>query len=153
MMKSMMPVGGNPPPVLILPRQRGGGEIQISKNCAKKQCVGITYCHLVTRLISDVTSATTPLAIERVKDGDVPENLAFRTVKIEGRNEGKEKGTAPAEHSTVPVYLACLDVNACFECRSTSTCKTARCECRKAARVCVKCRCLGRCSNCAPQTR
>ena len=32
-------------------------------------------------------------------------------------------------------------------------CKTARCECHKAARVCVACRCLGRCVNRTPQTR
>ena len=33
------------------------------------------------------------------------------------------------------------------------TCKTARCECREAARVCVKCLCLEKCVNRAPQTR
>ena len=33
------------------------------------------------------------------------------------------------------------------------TCKTARCECRKAARVCVTFRCLEWCVNRAPQTR
>ena len=152
-MKYMMPVGTPPPPFLIPPIQRGGGEIQLSKNSAKKRRVGNTYGHLGTRLISDVTSATSPLAIEGVKDGDGQANLAIRKVKIEGENGGKEKGTAPAEHTTEPAHLACLAVGACCECGPTLTCKTARCECRKAARVCVTCRCLGQCSNCAPQTQ
>ena len=104
MMKSMMPVGGNPPPVLNPPRQWGGGEIQISKNCTKKRRVVNTYGHLGTRLISDVMSATSSLAIEGVKDDYGLAKLARRTVKIKGGNIGKEKGMAPAEHTTAPVH-------------------------------------------------
>ena len=74
-------------------------------------------------------------------------------MKLEGENGGKEKGTAPAENTTATVHLDCLAVDACCECGPTSTCKTARCKCRKAARVCMTCRCLGQCSNRAPQTR
>ena len=96
-------------------------------NCAKKRRVGNTYDHLGTRLSSDVTSATTPLAIEGVKDVDGKVNLAFRLVKIEGENRGKEKGTAPADHTTAPAHSACLAVDACCEYRPTLTCKTARC--------------------------
>ena len=150
----MMPFGGGgPPPILIPPRQRGGGEIKISNHCAKKRRVGNTYGHLGTRLISDLTSTTSPIAIEVVKDGDCQANLARRTVKIEGGNGGKEKGTAPAEHTTAPVYSACLAVDSCCECGPTLMCKTSQCECRKSAPVCVTCRCLGRCPNRAPQTR
>ena len=84
--------GKPPPPVLTPPRQRGEGEIQISKNCAKKRRVGNTYGHLGTRLISDVASATYPLAIEGVKDGDGQANMERRTVKIEGKTEGRRRG-------------------------------------------------------------
>ena len=76
--------GGNIPPVLIPPRQRGGGETQLKKNCEKKPCVGNTHEHLGTRLNSDMTSATTPLAIEGVKDRYGKVNLACRSVKLEG---------------------------------------------------------------------
>ena len=154
MMKSIMPVGGTPPPpVLTPPRKRGGRRNTNLEILREKRRVGNTYGHLGTCLISYVTSATSPLAIEGVKDGYGQENLARRTVKIEGENGGKEKGTAPAEHTTAPVHPACLAVNTCCEYGPTSTCKTARCKCRKAARVCVTCRCLGRCSNRDPQTR
>ena len=74
-------------------------------------------------------------------------------VKIEGGNRGKEKGTAPEEHTTAPAHSACLAVDACCECRPTSTCKTVQCECCKATGVCVTCRCMGRCYNRAPQTQ
>ena len=59
----------------------------------------------------------------------------------------------PVEHTTARVHSACLAVDACYECGPTSTCKTARCECHEAARVCVTCRCLERCVNRAPQTQ
>ena len=100
-----------------------------------------------------MTSVTSPLAIEGVKDGDGQVNLASRSVDIEGGNGGKEKAVAPAEHTTAPAHSACLAVDACCECGTTSTCKTARYECRDAARGCVTCQCLGWCSNCAPQTQ
>ena len=51
---------------------------------------------------TDVTSATSPLAIEGVKDGDGKANPAGHTIKIEGENGGKEKVTAPAAHTTEP---------------------------------------------------
>ena len=82
------------------------------KNCAKKQRVGNTYGYLGTRLISDVTSATSPIAIEGFKDGDRQANLVRRTVKIKGKNEGKEKGTAPVEHTTERAHSACPVVDA-----------------------------------------
>ena len=84
--------GKHSPPILIPPRQRGGGKIQNSKICAKKRRVGNTYGHLGTRLILDVTSATTPLAIDGVKDGDGQANLACRTVKMKGKTEGWRRG-------------------------------------------------------------
>ena len=93
--------------------------------------------HLGTRLNSDVTSATSPLVIEGVKDGYGQANLACHSVNLEGGNKGKEKEMAPAEHTTAPAHLACLAVDTCCECRPTSTCKTAQWECRKAACVCV----------------
>ena len=144
---------GEPPPVLIPPRQKRGGEIKPSKNCAKKRCVGNTHSHLGTRLNSDVTSATSPLAIEGVKDGYGKANLACRSVKLEGENGGKEKGAAPAEHTTAPMHSDCLTVDACCECGPMLTCKTTLCECRKDICVCVIFWCLERCVNRAPQTR
>ena len=81
--------GNSPPPVLIPPRQREGGEIQPSKHCAKNRCVGKTCGHLGTRLNSDMTSATSPLAIEGVKDGDGQANLASCFVKLKWENGGK----------------------------------------------------------------
>ena len=118
-----------------------------------KRRVRNTYGHLSTRLNSDVTSETSPLAIEGVKDGVGQANLASRLVKIKGENGRKEKGTEPAEHTMAPAHSDCLAANACCECGTTSSCKTARCECRNATHVCVTCWCLGRCSNRAPQNR
>ena len=65
----------------------------------------------------------------------------------------KEEGTALADHTTAPVQSACPDVNAFYKCGPTLMCKTAQCECRKAAHVCVFCQCLGQCLNVAPQTQ
>ena len=110
------------------PRQGGGGgETQPNKKCAKKWRVRNSHKHLGTRLKSDVTSATTPLEIEGVKDGDGKANLACRSIKIEGENGGKEKGTAPAAHTIAPAHLACLAIDACCKCGPMSTCKTAWC--------------------------
>ena len=145
--------GGGLPPVLIPPRQRGGGETQPNKNCAKKRCVKNLHGHLRTRLKTDVTSATSPLVIEGVKDGDGQAKLADRLIKIKGGNGGKEKGTAPAAHTTALVHSSCPTVDTCCKFGTMLTCKTAQCEFRKAARVCVSCQCLGRCANVAPQTR
>ena len=146
---------GNPPPPLSShpPKTKGGRRNTTYKTLREKRRVGNTHEHLGTCLNSDVTSATTPIAIEGVKYGDGKVNLACRSVNIEGENGGKEKGTAPADHTTAPAHSACLAVNACCKCGPTLTCKTARCECRKDARVCVSCRCLERCVNPAPQTR
>ena len=119
----------------------------------KKWRVGNTYGYLGTHLNSDMTSATSPLVIEGVKDRDGQANLVCCLVKLEVENGGKEKGTAPESQTTAPEHSACLAVDICCEYRPTSMCKTARCECRKAARVCVSCRCLERCVNSAPQTR
>ena len=66
-----------PPPFFIPPRQRGGKETKPTKNC-----FGNTHEHLGTRLNSYVTSATTSLAIEGVKDGDGKVNLACCSVNI-----------------------------------------------------------------------
>ena len=126
MMKFSMHVGGTPPPPKShTPKTKGGGEIQPSKNCTKKWRIGNTHDHIGTRLKSDVTSAISPLAIEGVKDGDGKLNLVCRLIKLEGENGGKEKGTAPEEHTTSPAHLACLAIDACCECRSTLTFKTA----------------------------
>ena len=57
--------------------------------------VGNTHGHLSTCLNSDMTSATSPIVIEVVKEGYGQANLACRLVKLEGGNGGKEKGTAP----------------------------------------------------------
>ena len=54
----------------------------------EKRHVGNTYGHLGTRLISDVTSATSPLAKEGVKDGDGQAKLASYNIKIKGENVG-----------------------------------------------------------------
>ena len=98
------------------PKTKGGGEkYNLRKFCAKKRRVRNTHDHLGTCLNSDVTSATSPLAIEGVKDGDGKMNLACRLVKLEGGNGGKEKGTAPAEHTkhtTASAHLAYLAVDA-----------------------------------------
>ena len=59
----------------------------------------------------------------------------------------------PAAHTTAPEQSACPAVNACCKCGPTLTCKTARCECRKAAGACMSWRCLGQCSNVVPQTQ
>ena len=67
---------------------------------------------------------------------------------------GKEKGTAPADHTTAPAHSSCLDADTCCKYGPTLTCKTARCEFRKATRVWVSCRCHEWCVNSAlPQTR
>ena len=84
-----------------------------SKNCVKKRRIGNTHDHHGTRLNSDVTSATSPLVIEGVKDGDGKVNLVCRSFKLEGGNGGKEKGTAPAEHTMAPFHSTCLAVDAC----------------------------------------
>ena len=147
-------MSGNPPPQFSPPpKTKGGRRDTTCKKLREKRRVGNTHDHLGTRLNSDVTSSTSPLAIEGIKDGDGKVNLACRFVKTEGENGGKEKGTAPVEHTTAPAHSACLAVDACCECGPTSTCKTARCEFRKAAHVCVSCRCLERCVNHAPQTQ
>ena len=140
-----------PSPVLIPPRQRGGGETQSMKNRAKKRRVVNMRENLDTGLNSDVTSATTPLAIEGVKDGYGKVNLAFYLVKIKGKNGGKEKGTAPADHTMAPAHSVCLAVDACCKCGPMLRCKTARCKCQKAACVCVSCQCMERCFNRATQ--
>ena len=80
-------------------------------------------------------------------------NVAYCLVKIGGGNGGKEKGKELADYTTAPAHSACLAVNACCECGPTSTCKTARCECCKAAHICVSLWCLEQCANRAPQTR
>ena len=143
----------NPHPSSQPPKTMGKVETYPNDNCAKKRRVGNLHEYLGTRLNSDVTSATTPLAIEGVKDGDGKANLACHSTKTKGENEGKEKETAPATHTTASAHSACLAVDACCKCGPTLTCKTTRCECRKAARVCVSFRCLERCVNSAPQTR
>ena len=61
--------GEPPPPVLTPPRQKAGGENQRNKNCAKERRVGNSHKHLGTHLKSDVTSATSPLAMEGVNNG------------------------------------------------------------------------------------
>ena len=86
-----------------------------------------------------MTSVTSSLAIEGFKDGYGQDKPAGRSINIEGGNGGKEKGAAPADHTTAPEYSACPVVDACCKCRTTSTCKNAQCECRKAARVCAAC--------------
>ena len=143
--------GGNPSPISHPPKTEGGGT-QPNKNCAKNRRVGNSHEHLGTRLKSDVTSATTHLAIEEVKDGDRKTNPACHSIKIEGGNGGKEKGTAPEANTTATAHSACQSVNACCKYGPTSTCKTARCGSCKDARVCVSCQCLGWCVNSVPQT-
>ena len=100
-----------------------------------------------------MTSATSSLEIKGVKDRDVQTGPTSRSIKIEGENKGKEKGTAPEAHTEAPEQLACPAVSACCKCGTTLTCKAARCECRKAACALIYCRCLGQCANVAPQTR
>ena len=143
--------GGNPP-ISHHPKTKVGGRKQTNRNLYEKRRVGNLYGPLRTRLEIDVTSATSYLEIEEVKDGDGQDKLTGRLIKIQGENGGKEKGTVTAAHTTALEQLACPDVDACCECRPTSTCKTARCECCKADCACVSCCCLGRCYNVAPQT-
>ena len=103
-----MPVGGTPPPFIIPPKQRGGGEIQPSKNCAKKRRVGNTHDHLGTRMNSDVTSATSPLEIEGVKDRYGKVNLACRSVNLKGgkQKEGEGGGAGGTHHGTSTFVLS-----------------------------------------------
>ena len=131
--------GGKSPHGSHPPKTKVGRRNTTFEKLRKKRRVGNTYGHLGTRLNSDVTSVKSPLGIEGVKDGNGQANLACCSVKLKGYNGGKKKGAAPApaEHTPAPVHLACLAVNTCCECGPTLTCKTARCECRKAARVCV----------------
>ena len=144
--------GGPPPPSSHPLKTKGWRRNTTFEKLREKRRAGNTHDHLGTGLNSDVKSATSPLVIEGVKDIDGKVNLVFCLVKLEGGNGGKETGTALAEHTTAPAHSACIAVDACCECRPTSTCNTARCECRKVARVCVSCRCLERCVNRAPQT-
>ena len=92
--------GTFPPPVLIPPKQRGEGETQPKTIRAKKRRVRNMHEHLGTRLNVDVTSLTTPLAIEGVKDGGEKVNLACCSFNIQGVNGGKEKGTTSSDHTT-----------------------------------------------------
>ena len=74
---------GKIPPQFSSPQDKGGGgETQHTKKLRKKRRVGNTHDHLGTRLIPYVTSSTSPLAIEGVKDGDGKVNLACRLVKL-----------------------------------------------------------------------
>ena len=131
---------GNPPQ-FSPPQDKGGGRgvKQTNRKLRKKRHVGNSHGHLRTSLETDVISATYSLAIEGVKYGYVQDKPTGRLIKIEGENGGKEEGTAPAAHTTAPEQLACLAVNPCCECRPTSNCKTARCECRKANCDCMSC--------------
>ena len=58
----------SPPIPHPLKTRGGGGETQPNKNCAKKRRIGNSHGHLRTRLKTDKTSETSPLAIE-VRDG------------------------------------------------------------------------------------
>ena len=112
--------GGNPPQFSFQQDKEGGGETQPNENCVKKRRVRNSQKHLA-RMKSDVMSATSPLAIEGVKDGDGKANQAGSLIKIEQGNGGKEKGTAPVAHTTAPAHLACQATNACCKCGPTST--------------------------------
>ena len=82
--------GVKSPPQLSSPQDKGGEEKHNLQNITrKKRRVSNTHKHLGTRLNSDVTSATTPIAIEGVKDRDEKVNLACCSVKIKGGNGGK----------------------------------------------------------------
>ena len=112
-----------------------GGEYKPIENCAKKRRVCNLFRHMSTWLRSAVTSVTTPLAIEVVKDKDSQNGPTHRSIKIEGQKGVKNKGTAPAAHTTAPARSDCLAVKTCCKCGPTFTCKTVRCDFRKASRV------------------
>ena len=78
---------GNPPhPVLTPPTKRGGGggEYKPIENCAKKRRIGNLHGHLRTRIVIEVTSATSSLEIEGVKDRDGQTGPTDQSIKIEG---------------------------------------------------------------------
>ena len=61
-----------------LPKKKGGRRNTTFKKLREKRRVGNMHDHLGTRLNTDMTSATSPLAIEGVKNGDGKVNLACR---------------------------------------------------------------------------
>ena len=68
---------GKNPSQFSSPQDKGGrGENKPIENCVKKRRVGNSHGHLRTRLETDVTSATSSLAIEGVKDIDGQDKLA-----------------------------------------------------------------------------
>ena len=108
--------GKNSSPVPPPPPQRGGGEDTPFENCAKKRRVGTTDATLYATFCMVVTSVTAPLEIGGSTDKYGKWKLVPLTMKIEGSERGKEKGTAPAANTTAPAQLACRASGACFDC-------------------------------------
>ena len=144
----------HPPPV-ITPLQQWlvGGDEKSIENCVGKRHVNNSYGQPSTRLSSAVTSVTTPLTIEGVKDEYVADEPTGQPIKVKGHKGVKEKGSRPADHTTAPVRSERPAVDACCNYRPTLTCNSAQCKYREAKCTCVLCRCLGQCTNISPQTR
>ena len=74
-----------PPPSSHPPHEKGGGgEYKPIENCAKKRRIGNLHGHLRTRIVIEVTSATSSLEIEGVKDRDGQIGPTDQSIKIEG---------------------------------------------------------------------
>ena len=80
--EARLEMSGEPPPVLVPPRQRGGGGDLTKRRLRKKWRIMNSHKHINTRLIIDVTSEISPLAIEGFKDADGKANPAGRLIKI-----------------------------------------------------------------------
>ena len=93
---------GEPPPSSQAPTTTGEDEDKTIKICAKKRRVGNSYGHLSPRMSSVMTSVTTPLSIEGVKEEDDKNGPTGRSIKIDGQKGVKEEGTAPEAHTTAP---------------------------------------------------
>ena len=95
--------GGNPQSYHP-PRKRGWGvEYKPIENCAKKRRIGNSHGHLLTRLGSEVMSATSSLEIELVKDGDSQTGPVGRSINIDRGKGVKEEGAGLAAHTMAPV--------------------------------------------------
>ena len=62
-----------------------------------------------------LTSATSCLAIEGVKDRDVKTGPTVQLIKIEGEKGVKEEGIVPAVYTTASVQSSCPAVDACCD--------------------------------------
>ena len=85
-------------------------------NTKNNQTHPVPFEHLYTKYCMEVTSLCASLAIEGHTDGDGKKKHAPVAVKLEGAEQGKEGGTAPAVTTMAPDKPAGLSGDACCKC-------------------------------------